>query len=83
MAYVNAYTNNNNIHSAQYSQQADNSWKRRAMDNRKQRSKVTDNNHWQETLNIPKDKRTVLQNGKVIEIKSGQIVKKPDRLLYT
>ena len=53
MAYANAYTNNNNIHSAQYSKQADNTQKGRAMDNREQSNKVTDNNHRQATVNIP------------------------------
>ena len=62
---------NNNIHSAQYSQQTNNSQKGRAMDNRVHSSKVTDNNHRQETVNSPKDKRTVSQNGKVVKTKSG------------
>ena len=82
MAYANAYTNNNNIHSAQYSQLGDNSQKGRSMDNRQQSRVVTDNNHRQETVNIPKDKRTVPPNGEVIKTRSGQIVKKLDRLLY-
>ena len=76
-------TNKNNIHSAQYSQQTDNSQKGRGMDNREQSSEITDNNYRQETVNIPKDKRTSPSNDKVIKTRSGQIVKKPDRLSYT
>ena len=53
------------------------------MDNSEHSSEVTDNDHRQETVNIPNDKRTFPQNGKVIKTRSGQIVKKPDRLLYT
>ena len=70
MAYLKADTNNNNMHSAQYSQQTNNSQKVRAMDNRKQSSKFTDNDHRLETVNIPKDKRMVPQNGEV-KIRSG------------
>ena len=82
-AYANTGTSNNNIHSAQYSQQINNSQKGRAMENREQSSKVTDNEHRQKNVNIPKDKRTVPQNGEVTKTRSGQIVKKLDRLLYT
>ena len=80
-AYANADTNNN-IHSAQYSQQTNNSQKGRVMDNGEQSSEVTDNNHRQENVNIPKDKRMAPQNGKGVSTRSGQIVKKPDRLSY-
>ena len=45
MAYANADTNINNIHSAQYCQQTDDSQTGRAMDNREQSSKITDNDH--------------------------------------
>ena len=81
MAYANADTNINNIHSAQYSQQTDDSQKGRAMDNREKISKITDNDHRQETVNIPKDKRTVPQKGKVIKSRSGEIVKKTGQTL--
>ena len=45
------------------------------MDNRDQSSNVIDNDHRQENVNIPKDKRIATQNGKVIRTRSGQIVK--------
>ena len=54
-AYANTDTNNNNIHSAQYSQQTNNSQKGRAMDNREQSSEVTDNDHRQETIQNTKE----------------------------
>ena len=84
-AYANADTNNNNIHSAQYSEQTNNGQKGRVMDNREQSSEVTDHDHRQENVNIPKEKRTVTQNSEVIRTRtrSGQIVKKLDRLMYT
>ena len=64
-AYAITNTNKNNIHSAQYSQQTDNTQKGRAMDNRGQ------GNYRQETVNIPKDKRTSPPNDKVIKTRSG------------
>ena len=82
-AYAIADTNKNNIHSAQYSQQTDNSQKGGGMDNREQSSEVTDNNYRQETVNIPKDRRTSPSNDEVIKTRLGQIVKKLDRLSYT
>ena len=71
-AYAIAETNKNNIHSAQYSQQTDNSQKGRGMDNREQSSKITDNSNRQETVNIPKDKRTSPSMMKLSKLDQGK-----------
>ena len=75
--------NNNNINSsAQCNQHTNNTQKGKAMDNKEQNSIVGSNNHRQGSINVPKDKGISLKDSEVIKTISGQIVKKPDRLLY-
>ena len=76
--------NNDNINSiVQCNQQTNNIQKGKAMDNKEQSSIVAGNSHGQGAINVPKDKGTSLQDNKVIKTRSGWIVKKLDRLLYT
>ena len=82
-ACTSAHNNDNINCSAQCNQQTNNAQKGKAMDNKEQSSIVTSNDHRQGAINVSKDKGVSLQDSEVIKTRSGQIVKKPDRLLYT
>ena len=76
-------TTNNIDSSAQCNQQTNNTQKGKAMDNKEQSCLVAGNNCRQGARNVPKDEGTSLQDNEVIKTRSGQIVKKLDRFLYT
>ena len=78
-AYTKAYIDNNDSHSAQCNQQTNNTQKGKAIDKKEQSSVIAR----QETIKVPKDKRTISQDSKVFKTRSRQIVRKLDRLVYT
>ena len=77
-----AHTSNNKDHSGQCHQQTNNNQKGEARD-KEQNSAVANNDPRQENTNVSLDKRTTPQGSEVIKTRSGQIIKKPDRLVYT
>ena len=77
-----AYTSNHNDHSGQCHQQTNNNQKGEARD-KEQNSTVANNDLRQENTNVSIDERTIPQGSQVIKTRSGQIIKKPDRLVYT
>ena len=81
MAYVNAHTNGSNSHSGQYHQQTIHNQKGEARD-KEQNNTLANNKLREENRNVLIDKRTISQGSEVIKTRSGQIIKKPDRLTY-
>ena len=76
------YTSNHNDHRGQGHQQTNNNQIGEARD-KEQNSAVVNNDPRQENTHTSIDKRTIPHSSKVIKTRSRQIIRKPDRLVYT
>ena len=81
--YANMHTNNNNIHNIQWHQLTKHTQQGWGEDKSQQSSKIINKDHRQKTLNTPENSGRVQPYSKVVKVRYGWTVKKPDRLSYT